>query len=137
MAFVCIQIAKFNLTRLTVVNDKFYSLERMSAPRHPLRDRILHRIRRGELGTVREIMVVSNLPRQTVNRWLREEKIDLGRMRLRRLTMMYEQESRYLAGRPAKRKPSKAVLHRIAARWKRRWDRQNAARLEGIPPAGG
>jgi hypothetical protein len=71
----------------------------MTARRHPLRDRILSRIRRGELASVREIMLVASIPRQTANRWLREAAIDLGVMRLRHLAKLHRQEEEYLETR--------------------------------------
>ena len=71
----------------------------MAAPRHPLRDRILTRIRRGELASVREIMLVASIPSQTTNRWLREAGIDLAAMRMRLVAKMHTQEEQYLASR--------------------------------------
>lgn len=56
------------------------------------------RIRRGDFATVREIMLVGTVPRQTVNRWLREEKIDLAAMRMRYVARMHRIEEEYLAG---------------------------------------
>jgi len=90
------------------------------------------RVRRGELATVREIEIVTSLPRQTIARWLREEGLDLGKMRMRRLAKLHEQEERYLAGLPAKRKPSKRLLRWIATKAKRQWD-ETHAEPEGIP----
>lgn len=94
----------------------------MAARRHPLRDRILTRIKRGEIASVHEIMLVASIPRQTANRWLREEQIDLARMRLRHVTRMHEQEERHLAGLPPRRKPSKRFLKKVADNAKAEWD---------------
>lgn len=104
----------------------------MSRARHPLRDRILSRVSRGDFATVKEIMLVASLPRATVCRWLREAGVDLPTVRMRRLAKLHEIEERYLAGLPAKRKPTKALLHWIADRAKRKWDARNAAQPESV-----
>jgi hypothetical protein len=104
----------------------------MSRGPHPLRDRVMLRVSRGDFATVREIMVVASLPRATVCRWLREARIDLGTVRMRRLAKLHDIEERYLAGLPAKRKPTKALLHWIADRAKRKWDARNAAQPESV-----
>jgi hypothetical protein len=108
----------------------------MAANRHPLRERILSRINRGELASVREIMLVASIPRQTANRWLREAGIELDVARQRMLAKMHEQEERYLAGLPPKRKPSKRFLRKIATKAKADWDKRHA-QPEGIPPHSG
>lgn len=71
-------------------------------------------------------MVVASIPRQTANRWLREAGINLGKARLTMLAKMHEREERYLAGLPAKRKPTKRLLHWIADKAKRDWDKAHA-----------
>jgi hypothetical protein len=106
----------------------------MAAPRHPLRDRILHRIRRGDLASVREIMLVASVPRQTANRWLRESGIDLANARLRHVARMREQEERHLAGLPPRRRPSKKYLRKIADQAKRDWDKRHADEKAARPP---
>jgi len=103
----------------------------MAALRHPLRDRILNRIRRGEIASVREIVLVASIPRQTANRWLREAGIKLDDARLRAVNKMHEQEERYLAGLPPRRKPSKRFLRKVADRAKAQWDKRHA-QPEGI-----
>jgi hypothetical protein len=98
----------------------------MAARRHPLRNRLLLRVRRGDFATVKEIMIVGSLPRQTVCRWLREDRIDLASARLRLIASMHEREERFLAGLPARRKPSKRLLRKIADRAKKEWDERHA-----------
>jgi hypothetical protein len=78
----------------------------MAPRRHPLRNRIITRIRRGDFASVNEIMLVGTLPRQTVNRWLREEKIDLAAMRLRHLAKLHRQEEEYLDTRSGNPRPT-------------------------------
>lgn len=102
-------------------NQEFSLVERMAAPRHPLRDRILARIRRGDIASVQEIMLIATVPRQTANRWLREAGIDLALGRMRAVARMHEQEERYLAGLPSRRRPSKRKLRAIADRAHRQW----------------
>ena len=41
--------------------------------------------------------MIADVPQQTVNRWLREEEIDLGEMRLKYLAKVTQEEQRYLA----------------------------------------
>jgi hypothetical protein len=108
----------------------------MAARRHPLRNRLLLRVRRGDFATVKEIMLVGSLPRQTVCRWLREARIDLAQMRLKQIVKMHEREERFLAGLPAKKRPSKKLLHWIAGRAKKQWDQRHATEQEGVPAAG-
>ena len=84
---------------------------------------------------MREIEVVTSVPRQTIARWLREDELDLGKLRMRRLAKLHEQEERYLAGLPPKRKPSKRLLRWLAAKAKRQWDQVHADE-EAIPPTG-
>ncbi|MCK1585472.1 hypothetical protein IVB03_39450 [Bradyrhizobium sp. 168] len=94
----------------------------MAAPRHPLRDRVLARVKRGEIASVVEIMLVASVPRQTANRWLRQSRLDLADLRLRAVARMHEQEERYLAGLPPRRKPSKRFLRKVADDAKAEWD---------------
>ncbi|MCK1445414.1 hypothetical protein IVB43_23805 [Bradyrhizobium sp. 48] len=75
---------------------------------------------------MREIMLVASIPRQTANRWLRQAGIKLGDARLRLVTKMHEQEERYLAGLPERRRPSKKRLRAIADQAKREWDERQA-----------
>lgn len=98
----------------------------MPARRHPLRDRIITRIRRGELATVREIMLVASLPRQTVNRWLREEGIDLEAMRLRHVAKLHTIEEQYLASRSGQRRPTRRQQWLETQRAVRRFNEANA-----------
>jgi len=68
----------------------------------------MSRVRRGELASVGEIMLVASVPRQTVNRWLREDRVDLKAMRLRQVARMHAVEAEYLdtlsgSPRPTKR----------------------------------
>lgn len=98
----------------------------MAARRHPLRDRIITRIRRGELASVREIMLVATLPRQTVNRWLREEKIDLAAMRLRHVAKLHRIEEEYLASRSGQHRPTKRQRWLEMQRAVRRFNEANA-----------
>jgi hypothetical protein len=102
----------------------------MAPARHPLRDRILFRIRRGEIASVREMMLVASIPRQTANRWLREADIDLDAARLVLVTKMHEQEERHLAGKPPRRKPSKRLLRKIADRALREFNARQQAKPE-------
>jgi hypothetical protein len=81
-------------------------------------------------------MLVASIPRQTANRWLREAGIDLATARLRLITKLHEREERYLAGKLAKRKPSKKYLRWVADRAKRQWDEQHA-HAQGIPTSRG
>lgn len=104
----------------------------MAARRHPLRDRILSRIRRGEIASVREIMLVASVPRQTANRWLREDAIDLAAMRLRLVAKMHAQEELYLAGRGGMRRQTAAQQRRDLLKSVRRF---NAANAKGSRPA--
>jgi hypothetical protein len=108
----------------------------MAAPRHPLRNRVMIGIKRGEFATVKEIMLVGSLPRQTVCRWLREARIDLAEMRLRHVAKLHNREERYLAGLPPKKRPSKRLLHWIAGRAKSQWDLRHAEQ-EGVQAPGG
>lgn len=103
-------------------NDAFYISERMAAPRHPLRDRILIRIRRGEIASVREIMLVASIPSQTANRWLREAGIKLDDARMRMVARMHEQEERYLAGRSGMKRPTAAQQRRHLLKSVRRFN---------------
>lgn len=98
----------------------------MTARRHPLRDRILVRIQRGELASVREIMLVASIPRQTVNRWLREAGIDLSVVRMRMVAKMHGQEELYLAGRSGVKRPTAAQQRRDLLRSVRRFNEANA-----------
>jgi len=104
----------------------------MPTPKHPLRDRIIGRVRRGEYASVREIMIVATVSRPTVMRWLEDAGIDLDAMRMRAINKMHEREERYLAGLPPKRKPTKALLHWLAARAKRQWDERHGTESKGI-----
>lgn len=106
-------------------NDTFQAVERMAAPRHPLRDRLLTRIRLGELASVREIMLVASIPRQTANRWLREAGIDLKVVRLRRIAEMHEQEELYLAARSGMKRPTAAQRRRDTLKAVRRFNAAN------------
>lgn len=103
----------------------------MAARRHPLRDRILARIRRGDLASVREIMLVASIPRQTANRWLREAGIDLTVARMRRVAQMHEQEELYLAARSGMRKPTAAERRRQLLQSVKRF---NAANSKTVQP---
>jgi hypothetical protein len=107
-------------------NDAFHPVERMAARRHPLRDRILARIRRGDLASVREIMLVASIPRQTANRWLREEKIDLPAMRMRHVAKLHRVEEEYLAARSGQPRPSQQQRWREMQRAVRRFNEANA-----------
>lgn len=107
-------------------NVSFRIMERMAARRHPLRDRILIRIARGEVANVREIMLVASIPRQTANRWLREAGIDLAAMRLRMVAKMHEQEERYLAGRSGMKRPTAAQQRRDLLKSVRRFNAANS-----------
>lgn len=107
-------------------NDAFYSLERMPGHRHALRDRILARIRRGELATVREIMLVASVPRQTVNRWLREDKIDLAAMRLRHISKLHQVEEEYLETRSGQPRLTSQQRWIATRRAMRRFNEANA-----------
>lgn len=106
-------------------NEQFQLTERMPAHRHPLRDRVLNRIRRGELASVREIMLVASIPRQTANRWLREAGIKLEAARLHLVAKMREQEERYLQGLPALRKPTKRQARKSLERAIKRFNAAN------------
>jgi len=107
----------------------------MSRRRHPLRDRILTRIARGELASVREIMLVASIPRQTANRWLREGEIDLAMSRLRLVAKMHEQEELYLASRSGMKRPTAAQQRRDLAKSVRRFNAANAAKAIESRPA--
>lgn len=61
----------------------------MAGQRHPLRDRLLQRARRGEFASALEIGLVAQVPQQTANRWLREAGIDIKRMRNRYLAKLH------------------------------------------------
>lgn len=111
---------------LYVQNETFYVAERMPGRRHPLRDYLTARIRHGEFASVREIMIVGSLPRQTVNRWLREASVDLAKARMRHIAVMHRQAEDRLAGKPDKR-PSKRELRRGLERSIRRFNRINGA----------
>jgi hypothetical protein len=111
---------------LLVKNVAFYMRERMAAPRHPLRDRILARIRRGEIATVREMMLIASIPRQTANRWLREDGIDLDQMRMRLVAKMHGHEELYLAGRSGMKRPTAAQRRRDMLKSVRRFNAANA-----------
>lgn len=100
-------------------------LERMPGHRHPLRDRILLRIKRGELASVPEIMLVASIPRQTANRWLREARIKLGAARLHLVAKMREQEERYLAGLSPLHKPTKRQMRQEIERGIKRFNAAN------------
>lgn len=105
--------------------DAFHILERMPGHRHPLRDRILLRIKRGELASVREMMLVASIPRQTANRWLREGKIKLDAARMHLVAKMREQEERYLAGLSPLHKPTKKQMRREIERGIKRFNAAN------------
>jgi hypothetical protein len=111
-------------------NDAFHPVERMAARRHQLRDRILNRVRLGDFATVREIMLVASIPRQTANRWLREAGIDLAVARLRRIARMHGQEELYLAARSGMRKPTAAQQRRDNMRSVRRFNAANGRPAE-------
>ncbi|WGR74329.1 MULTISPECIES: hypothetical protein [unclassified Bradyrhizobium] len=98
----------------------------MVAARHPLRDRIIARVRRGEIANVREMMLVASIPRQTANRWLREAGIDLSEMRLRLIAKMHTQEELYLAGRSGMKRPTAAQQRRDLLKSVRRFNAANA-----------
>lgn len=106
--------------------DAFYISERMAAPRHPLRDRILARVQRGEIASVAEVMLVAAIPRQTANRWLREAGIKLDEMRLHAVAKMRAQEMRFLEGRPMARRPTKAQMRNSLTKAVERFNRANA-----------
>lgn len=84
------------------------------------------RIRRGELASVVEIMLVASIPRQTANRWLREAGVALSELRLRAVAKMREQEELYLAGLPPHRKPTKKQMRREIERGIKRFNAANA-----------
>lgn len=120
---------------VAIDRDAYQAVERMAASRHPLRDRIIGRCRRGEFASVREIVVVASVPRQTISRWLREAEVDLEQMRMQHLAKLHEQEERYLAGLPPKQRPTKKLLRWIANKAKREWDQRHAAEQESLSEA--
>lgn len=81
--------------------------------------------------------MVASVPRQTIGRWLREAGLDLEQMRVQHLAKLHEQEERYLAGKPAKQKPTKKLLRWIANKAKREWDQRHAAEQESLSEAAG
>ena len=109
----------------------------MAARRHPLRDRILTRIRRGDLASVREIMLVASIPRQTANRWLREEKIDLAAMRMRHVAKLHRIEEEYLAARSGRPKASQQERWREMQKAVRRFNEANAKKPGAARGSGG
>jgi hypothetical protein len=126
MEIVCMRTECCARGALSAENDEFYISERMATPRHPLRDRVLARIRRGEIASVREIMLIASIPRQTANRWLREDGIKLEEMRLRLVAKMHSQEELYLAGRSGMKRPSAAQKRRDLLKSVRRFNAANA-----------
>lgn len=109
----------------------------MAARRHPLRDRILARIHRGEIASVREIMLVASIPRQTANRWLREAGIDLAEMRMRLVAKMHGQEEVYLASRSGVKRPTAAQQRRDLLKSVRRFNEANSRKPVPAGKAGG
>jgi hypothetical protein len=95
----------------------------MAAPRHPLHDRTVARAKRGDFASVREMMLVASIPRQTAHRWLREAGIDVVKARLHFMAKLRADAERYLAGLPPRQKPSRALLRRVGAQAKSEWDR--------------
>lgn len=109
----------------------------MAPARHPLRDRILIRIRRGEIASVREMMLVASIPRQTANRWLREAGIKLEDARMHMVAKMHEQEERYLAGRNGMKRPTAAQRRRDLLKSVRRFNEANSTKPRSAREAGG
>lgn len=75
---------------------------------------------------MREIMLVATVPGQTVNRWLREEKIDLAAMRLRHLAKLHRVEEEYLESRSGQPRPTQQQRWRETKRAVRRFNAANA-----------
>ena len=64
-------------------------------------------------------MLVASVPRQTVNRWLREERLDLATMRLRHLARLHQAEEEYLdtrSGQPRLTRQQRWVQTKQAVR---------------------
>lgn len=87
----------------------------MPAHRHPLRRHVMTLFRRGDLASVAEAMLVSGLSRQTIGRWLRIERIDVVRSRLRYVARERDKAQRILENLPPRRRPSKAQMRREIA----------------------
>lgn len=70
--------------------------------------------------------MIASVPRQTVARWMREERIDVPAARLRYLARCQLKAERYAAGLPPVTKPSKAQMRRDLANAMRRFNAANA-----------
>lgn len=99
----------------------------MPSLRHPLRERVLLQVRNGRFASVREIMTVASVPRQTVNRWLREAGLSLAAARLQFVAKLRDIEAHHLQNRPPAKRPSKAAIRQSGERAKVQWDRDHGA----------
>lgn len=98
-------------------------MERMPGHRHPLRSYLMSLARRGRFASVKEIMLVGAVPRQTINRWLREAKLDLGKCRMVSLArargeaLQYEERmgGRRMSAQQVRRETKQAVRRFNAA----------------------
>jgi hypothetical protein len=108
--------------------DTFPMLERMAPARHPLRDWVVGMFKAGTLTSPAEGATVASVPRQTVARWVREAGIDIRATRLQYLARTQRKAQRYADGKPARGKPSKAYLRKIAAKAVRDFNRAQSKR---------
>lgn len=94
----------------------------MAPRRHPLRNWIIGMYRSGVLATVQEGAVVASVPRQTVARWLREAKVNMGLARGSFIGRQHARAQRYLEGLPARRPPTKRQSRLVLVGKMESWD---------------
>lgn len=107
----------------------------MPAHKHPLRSWIVTLYRRGDLVSASEGAIVASVPRQTISRWLREERINTTSTRMQYLARVQTKMQLYLDGKPQQRRPSKTELRRQGAKALREWNR--AAKQKRMAAAAG
>lgn len=100
--------------------------ETMAAARHPLRSYVIGLLKAGELVSVAEAVLVCDASPQAVRKWIKADGIDVEARRLAHVAKFSTNAQRYLEGKPALRKPTKAQMRDQLERAIERFNRANA-----------
>lgn len=105
--------------------DTFPYEERMAPRRHPLRNWVLGMYRNGVLFSPREGAEIAGVPRQTVARWIREEKINVSLARQKFVAHHRSKAQRYLDGLSPVVPMTKKQTRRVLAKRMKAWNEAN------------
>lgn len=95
-----------------------------------VRDHVLMLARRGEIASLDEAALIADVTRQTVRRWLALAGVDWRKQRAARIVKHRERTFAIMAGKPKRKRLTKAQMRAIADRAVKVWTRKPRLRPE-------